>query len=201
MITIAYILCQLWKISLHFSEYIYIYIMKKSRFYTGPRHPPEKVGWGSLGFPRLFRYIHFWYPRQHIKFGCGNNWYPVLNRKYGISRALDTEIKFDMMMMMMIHTVSVIGQMFHPGKCASAIIAGSTPVRAIKPDFWRVKSRAYRHTTRTWIAVNRNSGDVSSRCSSQYTGSHMALACGDHSTATIHPSRVNEAQSPGININ
>ena len=31
----------------------------------------------------------------------------------------------------MSHTVSVIGRMFHAGKCASAIIAGSTTVRAI----------------------------------------------------------------------
>ena len=56
-----------------------------------------------------------------------------------------------------------------------------------------MKSRAYRHTTRTWLAVNRNSGDVSSRCSSQYTGSHTALACGNHSTASLLPLRANEA--------
>ena len=36
-----------------------------------------------------------------------------------------------MMVIMTSRTVSVIGRMFHTGKCASALIAGSTPVRAM----------------------------------------------------------------------
>ena len=112
-----------------------------------------------------------------------------------------------MMMMMMIHTVSVIGQAdVPPGEVCfghhRGVDSGPGHNNLIS-GAWNLE-RIARHTTRTWLAVNRNSGDPTGSLGSLGDVSSQArvvpvnilavtptaLACGDHSIAWILPFRL-----------